>query len=177
MSEQWRPIQEVEGVYEVSSLGRVRNLRSGKILRTTLMSTGYPQVTLAVNGNHYRRKVHRLMVIAFGVVSGNQETDHINGDRADNRLENLRGASESQNQANAILKPHSTSRYRGVCRFKRSSRWYARIKLNGKEKILGSYPDEQTAAREYDRAAKALFGDYARLNFPVPREGRGEGEK
>jgi len=174
MSEQWRPIQEVEGLYEVSSVGRVRNIRSGKILRSGLGTTGYPQVTLAVNGKLFRRKVHRLMVVAFGVVSGNQETDHINGDRADTRLENLRAASPSQNQANAILKPHSTSCYRGVCRFKRSSRWYARIKLNGKEMLLGSYQDEETAAREYDRAAKLMFGEYARLNFPVLREGRGE---
>lgn len=88
--EQWRkvPIPEFQH-YEVSSLGRVRSPR--KVLRCTANNGGYRQATLYNKGRRKFVKVHRLVLEAFvGPRPPNHDACHGNGDRADNRLCNLR---------------------------------------------------------------------------------------
>jgi hypothetical protein len=92
--------------------------------------------------------------------------DHINGDTLDNRRANLRIATNSQNQANRIrLKSGTSSRYRGVTWNKASQKWQAGIKCNLKSTHLGLFESEEEAARAYDRAAREMFGSFARPNF------------
>lgn len=62
-------------------------------------------------------------------------------------------------------KKPKTSKYRGVCWHKPSSKWIARVKHNARCMYLGTFKDEVSAARAYDIAVKQLFGDFARLNF------------
>lgn len=108
--------------------------------------------------------MHRVVMQA----SPGQFVDHINGDGLDNRKSNLRFVTNSQNAQNRRLQStKNTSGYKGVSFRKRTGRWEASIKLNQKQKWLGSFTSPLAAARSYDEAAKQLFGDYGRLNFAV----------
>ena len=93
------------------------------------------------------------------------DTDHINGDKLDNRRCNLRIATRGQNNANTPKQKGCSSRYRGVCWHSQRNKWKAEIKVNQTKKHLGVFINEEDAARAYDAAAKQAFGDYATLNF------------
>lgn len=115
MEELWQPVYGYEGLYEVSSLGRVRSLdrkikhvrsksgyciRRGMLLNLQLDSYGYVVVSMCREGQEKTRKVHRLVAEAFhGPAAGEAVTvDHINNDTLDNRPENLRWLSFSDNR-------------------------------------------------------------------------------
>lgn len=113
--------------------------------------------------------MHRI-ILARSVgraLSRDEQCDHINGDRLDNRRVNLRVATHGQNVVNR--KGRGSSLYLGV---KRSGeKWRAQIcplgsGRNGRQIDLGTFTDESEAARAYDRAAREYHGEYARLNFP-----------
>lgn len=87
--------------------------------------------------------------------------DHINRDTLDNRRENLRKATKSQNNQNAKRLEKNTSGYKGVYWAKDRDCWRARITLN-----LGSFTTPEEAARAYDRTAIERHGEFAALNFP-----------
>jgi len=92
-------------------------------------------------------------------------SDHIDGNGLNNVKTNLRLCDYSQNAANqgAFIYPKS-SKFKGVCWYKREKKWTARINKKGKRKHLGYYDDEIEAAQAYNEAAQKAFGDFARLN-------------
>lgn len=90
------------------------------------------------------------------------DVDHINGDPADNRICNLREASRSQNLANCKLYANNTTGYKGVTYLPKEKKYLARIKKNQKQYRLGIFKSKEAAAAAYRRAAKKLFGDFAR---------------
>jgi hypothetical protein len=95
--------------------------------------------------------------------------DHKNLNPLDNRRSNLRPATHSQNMQNRgklRLKLNTSSQFIGVCLDKRSGRWLAQIRYQGKRIGLGRFDSEIDAARAYDAAAKKYHGEFARLNFP-----------
>lgn len=90
--------------------------------------------------------------------------DHIDGDGLNCRRANLRFATRALNNVNrGFYEP--ASGYRGV--YWSRGRWSARISVGGHFKSLGSFGEPEEAARAYDRAAAATFGEFARLNFPA----------
>ena len=111
----WKDIPGYEGLYQVSSLGRVKSLvRKGKkqeiILRQSENGWGYLQVRLTKNSISKTYKVHRLVAQAFIPNPQNYRCiDHINTIRTDNRVENLRWVSHKENSANPITKERVTS--------------------------------------------------------------------
>jgi hypothetical protein len=95
-----------------------------------------------------------------------QLVDHRNSDTLDNRRDNLRLATRSQNNCNRRkTKSKTSSRFIGVCFHKLHQRWCADIRHNGKKIWLGSFASETDAAKAYDEAAKKYHGEFARLNF------------
>lgn len=96
-----------------------------------------------------------------------EQVDHINGDGLDNRRANLRLATPSENRCNNRTPKNNTSGYRGVSWAKRTRKWHAQIKVNGRQQYLGYFASPIDAARVYNRAARELHGDFARLNEGV----------
>lgn len=91
------------------------------------------------------------------------QIDHTNGTVDDNRLANLRLASNRDNGRNAKPKAGTSSPFKGVSACGR--RWTARIKKNYQSIHLGVFATEAEAAAAYDSAAALHFGEFARLNF------------
>lgn len=92
--------------------------------------------------------------------------DHINDDTLDNRRANLRRATHSQNMGNKRTNGRSQSGYRGVFRSSGAT-WVAQIDCKRVTHRLGRFANEVDAAHAYDAKAIELFGEFARLNFPI----------
>lgn len=107
--------------------------------------------------------MHRLILgIAGGLV-----VDHINHDGLDNRRENLRSCTTTQNRQNCPkFRAGCTSIYKGVNKVERKSKWRSGIWISGKTVCLGSFRTAIEAALAYDAAALEHFGEFACLNFP-----------
>jgi hypothetical protein len=95
-----------------------------------------------------------------------RQIDHKNGNGIDNRRENLRISSHIENCQNRRLRSNTTSKYKGVCWHKNTNKWQCRITQHKKVICLGYYSNEIDAAKAYDKTAKRLFGEFARLNLP-----------
>lgn len=89
--------------------------------------------------------------------------DHINGDGLDNRRANLRVCTHAQNMANQRKREGTMSRFKGVY-ITGSGKYGASIESAGKTVHLGTFAEEERAARQYDRAARVFFGNFARTN-------------
>jgi len=100
--EEWRPVVGGEDRYEVSSAGRVRSLlrRPARLLKLRVDMKGYCYVDLYVaKTNSKRSRVHRMVLLSFVGVppTAKHECGHRNGVRADNRLQNLKWCTRSEN--------------------------------------------------------------------------------
>ena len=105
--------------------------------------------------------LHRLILKA----KKGQEVDHRNGNGLDNRKNNLRFCTRSQNMMNQKRRK-GTSEFKGVYWHKRIKKWLAQITVNYKRTHLGYFDSEIKAGKAYDTKAVELFGKFARLNFP-----------
>lgn len=117
--------------------------------------TGYRAVFLC--GKRYQE--HRLIYLwHHGHMP--KQIDHINMDKSDNRIENLRPADSSQNQANTKSRSNSSG-YRGVRLVPETGRWAARIYKDYKEIRIGTFDTPEEASAAYQERAKELFGEFA----------------
>lgn len=118
-----------------------------------------------IDGRKQKVYLHRFIL---GLPPGRYpEVDHLNGDGLDNRKLNLRAATSGQNSANQRVRNQirpKTSRFKGVSWHTPREKWVASITCAGKRRHLGLFVSEIDAARAYDKAAKDMFGEYAKLN-------------
>lgn len=112
-------------------------------------------------------KAHRVAWCIYYDEFPPEFIDHINNDRSDNRIENLRSASRCENNRNVTSAIGSTSKFLGVFWDKHRGKWAANIKIDGKSRYLGRFFCETEAAKAYDAAAILHFKDYSSLNFPL----------
>ena len=104
MEEIWKDIVGYEGLYVVSNLGRVKSIRykNSRILKPHLNERGYLVVGLSKNGKAKIYKVHRLVMISFvGYLEGKDQVNHIDGNKTNNRLDNLEWCTQSENLRHA----------------------------------------------------------------------------
>lgn len=104
--------------------------------------------------------LHRLIADAPKGV----EVDHQDGDGLNCRRYNLRHATHQENAKHRIT-AWGTSRFVGVHRNSRNTRWIAQLRSDGRVRHLGSFTDETEAAKAYDAAARETHGEYANPNF------------
>lgn len=98
--------------------------------------------------------MHRLIMgLNFG---DGKEVDHINGNSLNNKRNNLRICTRKQNAQNVSPRKYTKSKYKGVTWNKRYKKWIAKIQC--------SFDSEAEAARAYNKMAKNIFGDFAKLN-------------
>lgn len=121
-------------------------------------------------------QMHRLILGRTATLNKDIHVDHINGNSLDNRKENLRTCSRTENARNSKKrithngKPCS-SKYKGVMWYpwnkmlETGTPWNAQIRHNNKLHNLGYFATEEMAAKAYDAMAVTLFGEYARTNF------------
>jgi hypothetical protein len=95
-----------------------------------------------------------------------QVVDHIDGDGLNNRMVNLRYATSKQNRANSQRDRDNQSGLKGVTWAKTSHKWMAQITHEGKRFYLGLFQHKKRAALAHDRAALAIHGEFAGLNYP-----------
>lgn len=108
-----------------------------------------------------KHKAHRL---AWAFVHGEMPTrhlDHKNGNRADNRICNLRLATPAENMRNVPVRCTTKSGIKGVAR--RGNKWIARARINGVETYLGIYETAHEAGAAYRNAASVAHGEFFRM--------------
>lgn len=126
----------------------------------------------SINDQGYRvicidRSDYRAHRLAWAYANGDwpsAEIDHINGDRSDNRIANLRQASRGENMRNSRKRRDNTSGRKGVTWDNRERKWHARIKHAKKCRSLGYFNTAEAAAQAYADAARRLHGEFARVD-------------
>lgn len=142
MEEKWKPIRYYEGLYEVSSLGRVKSFWKGELLMKPIINdSGYLRVFLRKDGSSKTYRIHRLVAEAFIEKTDYSQNfvDHINHVTTDNSVGNLRWTTRSQNCMNQIVTTRNTSGHKGVSWSKQFNKWIANINVNKKKVFTVDY--------------------------------------
>lgn len=129
----------------------LKGLRAGSIY-----SNGYRYIS--INGVEYRSG--RLAWLYYYGEEASGMVDHHNRDRSDDRILNLREATNSQNQANRPAPKNNTSGVKGVRYERDRGRWRASIEFNGKAKNLGRFSTKEEAIAARKSAEEKCFGEF-----------------
>lgn len=105
---------------------------------------------------------HRIAWLHYYGIEPSSDIDHINGLPYDNRIENLRLATKSENLCNAKTRVNNTSGRKGVSWSNQSEKWYAYITKHGKMRSLGYYKTFSEAVERREAAEKIYHGEFAR---------------
>lgn len=130
----------------------------------SLLKNGYARAGTHKYVDGKRTAIHMYMHREIMKAPAGKQVDHINGDRLDNRKENLRIVESKQNNYNAGISKNNKAGYKGVAWDKAHKRWGAWIKINYKSKFLGYHATPLEAAKAYNQAASEEWGEYARVN-------------
>ena len=172
-NEIWKDIPRYEGHYQVSNLGRVKSsdrartcksgagkLLKGKMLNPA-MNNGYKQVRLAMKGRKRTFRFSQLVAMAFlGHKPDGYKlvVDHINGNRLDDRVENLRIVTPRANASTCFRVNNGTfsSEYVGVHWHSNRLKWQSSIRYEGIYVYLGSFDNEIDASDAYQEALSKI---------------------
>lgn len=177
MEQQFRIIKDFEN-YSVSNFGNVRNDKTGRILKPIINSNRYYAVNLCNEGKIKFKKIHILVAKAFIDNPTNKKcVDHIDNNRLNNNIDNLRFASYGENNMNSKIRSDNTSNYKGVTFNKNSKKWRAFIQVDGKNKHLGYFDSIEEANNVRVKKAKEIFGEFINdcekeitINLNVPNK-------
>ena len=153
--------KEIDKFVYCSETGSLRKMVCGSLrLLKSKDQDGY--IRSAVNGKYFY--AHRLAWrLHFGYWPDGI-IDHINGDKTDNRINNLRVVTQKENQRNRFATT-GASKFKGVTLHKKLNKWQAQLGKEGKTFYLGIFESQEEAAAAYDAAARQHFGKFAQVNF------------
>jgi hypothetical protein len=132
---------------------------AGKEALCGLNKNGYPSGKIGGRRFLAHRVIWAMHTGAWPV----EYIDHINRDRSDNRICNLREASRSQNMCNTLVRGNNPSGFKGVSWDRNARKWRARIFIENKENYLGLYENIQDAVQAYRAAAPKIHKEFARF--------------
>jgi hypothetical protein len=142
---------------------RWRVTRGGTARAGTVAGASRRDGYVLISIGNVRYLAHRLAWLWVTSTWPPDEVDHKNGDPSDNRLENLRPATRSQNNANVRAQKNNRAGLKGVCFDGRYRLPYeARIYTNGQKRVIGRYTTPEAANAAYAAAAQQHFGAFAR---------------
>lgn len=133
-----------------------KGVRAGRKIGA-LSKSGYYQI--GINKNVYY--LHRLIFLYHNGYLP-KEVDHIDRNKSNNTIENLRSADRKKNCYNTASRKNSTSKYIGVSA--KGLGWQSQIRINGKCKYLGIFKTENEAAEKYNEYALKYRNEFANLN-------------
>lgn len=122
------------------------------------IGTKYNNGYLHIQINKKKIQIHRLIYQTYHNLKLKQTdvVDHINRNRLDNRIKNLRLVTQKENTQNVSKQKNTSSKYKGVSLHKQSNKWTAQIMHNLKITYLGFFDNEEDAARAYNQKAEEL---------------------
>jgi len=138
--------------YSISTCGQVLNIKTGRILKPLINTGGYYYVNLYNNKIRIHKRIHKLMSDAFLENPENKKCcDHIDRNKKNNNILNLRYATHSENGKNATIQKNNTSSCTGVSFHKNNNKWRVQIYINGKDKHIGCYNNfnDAVTSRKY----------------------------
>jgi hypothetical protein len=130
---------------------------------------GYKRVCLFTN----QYAAHRIAWFYVYGVWPTKQIDHIDGVPSNNRIDNLREATNQQNSINTGMRSNNTSGFRGVTWHKIARKWMAHTRFFGKEIYLGLHETAESASAAYEAKATELFGEFKRQQKASPNCRRG----
>lgn len=137
--------------YAVSNFGNVLNIRRQLFLRQYQNGKGYNTVGLCKNGKEKKYHIHRLIAEHFIPNPDNLPViDHIDGNRTNNEISNLRWATHQTNSQNRKKAKNTSSEFKGIGFDKKYNKWVSRISINYKTNFIGIYSTEIEAAFAYN---------------------------
>ena len=145
--------------YAISSFGRIKNTKTGRILKGFDDGRGYVIVQLFKDGNRRNHKIHRLVANAF-LDNPNDKlcVDHKDNNKTNNNISNLRFATTKENSQNSKLSNNNTSNVKGVYFNKKAKKWHARIMIDGIQIHIGYYDNLEDAKIARVNRANEVFG-------------------
>lgn len=129
---------------------------AGKEAFTSVDGKGYRHGTLCGKS----LLAHRV-ILAMANGRWPEQVDHINGDRSDNRIKNIREATHQENSRNRRMLKSNTSGIKGVCWSKAAQKWQANIKVNGKQFFLGVFDSLEDAAESVKAKRIEMHGQFS----------------
>lgn len=173
----WKDIIGYEGLYEVSNFGNIKSLgnnkkRKEKIRKPTLDSRGYLHIGLNKNGKCKSRTIHQLVAESFlnhKPCGLKLVVNHIDVNKQNNKSDNLEIVTNRENSNRKHLK--SSSKYVGVSWYKERNKWLSFIRINGKQKYLGSFSKELDAGNAYQNALKEIKERAENIKFEIANVG------
>jgi hypothetical protein len=160
----WKPVVGYEGVYEVSNKGRIKSVerivdaKNHKIhkresIRNLKIHNGYYYITLSKNSKNETLAVHRIVAMAFlDKPNEKNHIDHINTNRLDNRVENLKWCTRLENARNPITRQNVILAHKNESYLKKAQ--MAKI-ISGKAKIVYKYSVENKYIESYESISNA----------------------
>ena len=167
MEEEWKPIPGYEK-YAVSNLGRVKHIKKNSIRVVERNSRGYARIRLQIKKVFHRLMIHRCVAKAFIPNPENKPfCDHIDHNPANNRLDNLRWTTRSENMLNTKMRANKTAtRHKNIIKQGKRFRW--KITVNGViHRSDLTYETEELAYSEFLSIVKSL-SPYASTPAPMP---------
>ena len=158
--EEWGHIQNYTN-YQISNHGRVKNDKTNRILKNQIDNLGYEIIQLRNDNLSKSHRIHNLVANVFIPNPENKPCiDHIDNDKQNNNVNNLRWATKSENQHNRKLSCNNASGFKGVHLNIKSNKWISTISINGQRFYLGSYDVLRDARDARCDVAESEFGEF-----------------